>query len=661
MDYDSFISLCDTNVTNAVSVPIDSKEGYRKLKLISGKNIYLIREKLIYFQKKIVFEHIVNGRELNPYITYVYVLMDGIRDSTVTKEEGDMSSVRWGDILDVLGEIKDTNSLMKVKTDFEVLYSNLFDFSKACSRLIKKGYPIIERDDEFFFDEKSNQTLTFEINKLAVSVGGSNVLKAVFNSISNRYDSLQRRFHVYRSLSMGLDRPSPEIPWGYLIALGVKHSNYLGDREGVNNFSELVQLLQDIVSVFEVQDYSPYESWYVDRHGLTKFLSDEVVFDNLYCISQMHNDYVSEILNYVVNSAECSNVVSYGFTIKKIYRCGLSLLNHSLEKQITKIDFNGVVGLLGLNKGQATDMIKKILLNPTPNKNLEFPPKSTEIDNSFNQLLPIGSDYLLMPKPLSSLAFLNNTLNSIITPGGVRNKNNDAALGHVIERFVKEKLDNCGIQFYSGDYTSKDGLVYGESDITIETKTSLIFIEIKKKGLNRLSMSGVDYSILSDLGGSLIHAASQCFKAERVLRCDGEIVLDGMPPIKYQSQRIIKIALTLYDYGSLQDKMTIRSIMTNSLGASFKVSDSKLDKSLKGWREHIEELSEHIKKLDEHGQLDDEPYHNLFFMSIPQLLMILEDASSSEDLEKTLRTLSSISHSTRDFYKEYSLCKTYIK
>nr|EJJ8491601.1 hypothetical protein [Escherichia coli] len=297
----------------------------------------------------------------------------------------------------------------------------------------------------------------------------------------------------------------------------------------------------------------------------------------------------------------------------------------------------------------------------SPNHSLEFPPKSTNIDNNFNILSPLKNSYLLLPRPLSSLALLNNTLNSIIAPDGKRNEHNDATLGHVIERFVKDKLLSYGIMFHSGNFVSKDELVYGESDITIETKTAVIFIEIKKKGMTRLSMSGVDYSILSDLGGGLIHATSQCFKAERVLRCDGRISIEGSSPITYKSQKVIKIALTLYDYGSFQDRMTIRSILTNSLGVTFKGANSGIDKKLNNWKEHINELSTHIQCLKDSSQLDAEPFHNLFFMSISQLLMILEEKGSSDGLVKALTMLSSVSHSTRDFYKEYSLSRKYMQ
>jgi len=660
MDYESFLKLCDERVSNMTYPQIDSKEGYEKMKSLSGNDLYFVREKLIYLQKKIIYEHVVNERPLEPYMTYVYVLMDGIRDNKVTKEQGMLSSINWPNIISVLGEIKSTNSLMKINNDFENLYAKHFDFSKACLSLISKGFAIVEIDDAFYFDSNYYNKITKEIDDLAMSVGGCNILHAVFNIISNSYDANQKRFHIHRKLSMGHDRPLPEVPWAYLIALGAKHSNHHGDSLREENFSNLIALLSDIVTVFEVQDYSPYESWYVDHYGLTGFLSDEIIFDNLFCISQMHGGYVQEILDYVVHSVEFSNLRSYGFSIGKIYNCGLALLNKSLDKQITDISFKFAKDAFLLGTNAAKDMIGKILLNESPNKELEFPPRNTAIDNSFNQLLPFEGGYLLMPRSLSSLAFLNNTLNSIIAPDGQRNKHNDKILGGVLEEFVKRKLHSYGIAYRSGNYISKDGLVSGESDITIETKSAIIFIEIKKKGMTRLSMSGVDYSILSDLGEGLIHATSQCFKAERILRCDGEINIDASNPILYKSQRIIKVALTLYDYGSFQDRMTIRSILTNSLGATFKVADSKIDKKLKDWKKHINELSEHTEKLSEYGQLDDEPFHSLFFISIPQLLMILEDKPSAEGLEKAFRTLSSINHSTRDFYKEYLLNKPYM-
>lgn len=661
MNYKQFLTWCDELITNANRPQINSNDGYAKIKQLSGDDIYLVREKLIYLQKKIIYEHIVNGGPLTPYISYVCTLIDGARDNTKTREQGNSSTIKWKEIISVLGEIKETNSLIKENDNFTETYAKHFDFSYSCSRMIKKGFPIIQTEDNFYLDDKYYQKLTNEIDRLAISTGGCNILHAVFESIATKYDNNQKRFHIHRSLSMGQDRPLPAIPWAYLIALGTKHSNSLGDRNRESSFPKLIEFLTDVVSIFEVQDYSPYESWYVDHYGLTKFLSDEIVFDNLYCIAQMRSDHVAETLKYIVNSSEFKNLKSHGFSIGKIYKSGLTLLGKTLDYQITDIDHGSIKKILNLDHKKTTAIINNILLNKSPNHSLEFPPKSTNIDNNFNILTPFKNSYLLLPRSLSSLAFLNNTLNSIIAPDGKRNKDNDAALGHVIERFVKDKLLSYGIVFHSGSFVSKDGLVSGESDITIETDAAVIFIEIKKKGMTRLSMSGVDYSILSDLGGGLIHATSQCFKAERVLRCDGQISIEGSSPITYKSQRVIKIALTLYDYGSFQDRMTIRSILTNSLGVTFKGANSDIDKKLGNWKEHINELSTHIQCLKESSQLDIEPFHNLFFMSISQLLMILEEKSSSEELVKALITLSSISHSTRDFYKEYSLSRKHMQ
>lgn len=660
MEYCAFLKLCDDRVSNMTCRQIGSQEGYDKMRFIAGSNVYLIREKLIFLQKKIIYENIVNGQPLEPYITYVYVLLDGIRDNKVTKEQGVPSSINWADIVGVLGEIKATSLLMNKENDYEDLYAKYFDFSRACLRLMLEGFSVIERDDAFYFNEHCYGQLTNKIEELAMSIGGCNILHAIFDAISNRYDENQKRFHIFRKLSMGFDRPSPEVPLGYLIAIGAKASNNLGDIYRKESFSKLISLLTDVLAVYEVQYYSTYESWYVDHYGLTRFLSDEIIYDNLFCISQMNSFHVQEIVFYIISSPEFSNLKSHGFSIEKIYNCGLALMNISLEKQITEVSFKTVRDKFLLGTKASKDMIEKIMLNEVPNENLKFPPQNTEIDHSFNQMLPFKNKYLLMPRPLSSLAFLNSTLNSIIAPDGKRNNENDKTLGLLLERFVKERLDSYGIVYRSGSYTSKDGLVSGESDITIETENAIIFIEIKKKGMTRLSMSGVDYSILSDLGEGLIHATSQCFKAESILRCDGEISIDASQPILYESKKIIKVALTLYDYGSFQDRMTVRTILKNALGATYKFKDSKIDKKLKDWDKHLGELSEYIAKLDSFGQLDDEPFHNLFFLSVPQLLMMLEDKPSAAELEKAFGTLSSLTHSTKDFYKEYSLSKPYM-
>lgn len=661
MDYELFIKNCDEHVSGVDVAQIESKDGYVKIIKLAGNNIYIMREKLTHLIKKIIYEHIVNNKPLYPYLTYARVLLDGTRDNTVRKEDGDSNEINWIGVIGVLGEIKSTCLLMEGDQQDEFIYTSHFNFSRSCANLIKKGYKIIEKDDAFFIDSQYDEAITHELDRLAISVGGCNILYAVFNSISSTYDEDQKRFHVVRNLSIGIDMPKQQIPWAHLIALGVKHSNEMGDDFREENFVTLVELLKDLITTFELQDYSPYESWYIDPHGLIPFLTDEILYDNFYCIPQSSEQYAVELLRFIISSDEFKGIQSHSYTIQKIFSSGLAILNKTDDKQITDLSILEIHGILKISKAKAILLVNTILANISPNRDLGFPPKSTKTDHSFNQLIPFNSGYLLLPRSLSSLAFINTTLNAIIAPDGKRNDNNDATLGTVIERFVKHKLDIHDIEYRSGEFISKYGTISGECDIVIETEDAIIFIEIKKKGMTRLSMSGVDYSILSDLGSGLIHATAQCFKAERILKCDDELLINGSAPLKYKSQRIFKIALTLNDYGSFQDRMTIRTILANSLNMTFEGRDKKINKKLEDWKEHLSEISEHIGKLKEVGKLPREPFHDLFFMSIPQLTLILEKMQSSAGVVSALRTLASLSYSTRDFYKEFSLSKLHFK
>lgn len=659
MDCELFKTICDEFVSEKKLPQIESREGYAKIKAHAGDNISLIQDEFIFLRKKLIFEHVVNNQNLEPYFKYLDVLIDALRSDSVTTDTGESISVDWVAIISVLAEIKETCSLLNNTEINKDLYAKYFDFSASCLNLINRGFKIIEVDKNFYIDENSYEAINLELDRLAKSVGGCNLLYAAFNSISTRYDEFQRRFHVVRILSMGFERPVPAIPWSYIIALGVKHSNDLGEKELQESFIELVKLLQDLTVVFELQDYSPYESWYINHRGLIRFLSDEIVYDNLFCIQQINHEDAAEILKYIICSEELKEIRSYGFSIEKIYQAGLSILNQCHDTQIVNISFSTIKEKIKLGKQRAGKIIDDILVNHRPNHNLCFPPKNISIDHNFNQLIPFKESYVLLPKPLSSLAFINNTMNSLICPDGIRNKNNEAAIGQVVERFVKHKLQTYGISYLSGGYVSVDGTICGESDVTIETEEALIFIEIKKKGMTRQSMDGVDYSILSDLGDGLIHASAQCYKAERVLKCDGKLNINNFSTIVYKNQRIFKIALTLNDYGSFQDRMTIRTLLSHSLGSIFKSDDNKIDKKLDGWRKHLQEMSLHINELKNHVGYYEEPFHDLFFMSVPQLLMILRDRNTAEALVKTLTTLSSVSHSTRDFYKEYSLSKRF--
>lgn len=191
MNYKVFINLCNELVSNSNHPQINSNDGYAKIKQLSGDDIYLVREKLIYLRKKIIYEHIVNGSPIIPYISYVCTLIDGARDNTKTREQGNASTIQWEEIISVLGEIKETNSLMKEEDNFAEAYAKYFDFSHSCSRIINKGFPIIEKEDDFYLDDNYHKQLTQEIDRLAISIGGCNILHAVFEKISTNYDSNQ--------------------------------------------------------------------------------------------------------------------------------------------------------------------------------------------------------------------------------------------------------------------------------------------------------------------------------------------------------------------------------------------------------------------------------------------------------------------------------------
>ena len=234
-------------------------------------------------------------------------------------------------------------------------------------------------------------------------------------------------------------------------------------------------------------------------------------------------------------------------------------------------------------------------------------------------------------------------------------------LGIIVESFIRHEIENRGIVANSGDY-KVDG-VYGECDVVIETEQRVIFMEVKKKSLTALARGGSDFNILIDLANSSLAALMQSSQHENILRDTGSLTLvnnDIEYTVILNSRSVERFAVTFFDYGRLQHRIVLRQFMDacyrldfSSVDREHKTKIEKLTSDLSVFRERVQTLLE----LD--PMLKRAPFDHCWFISIPQLLIMLDDVNSNDEFDPLMDVLRHVTNGTMDYYTEYSMAAKY--
>jgi hypothetical protein len=273
-------------------------------------------------------------------------------------------------------------------------------------------------------------------------------------------------------------------------------------------------------------------------------------------------------------------------------------------------------------------------------------------------------------------------------------------LGTKTEDFIRNEFLARGIQYKSGYYGNPQKRESrNEIDILVEASDTLIFFEVKKKSLTRIAKSGNKSDLLIDLLKSLLASQIQINKHEIYIRKNKHIKLDNYSICELKGRNIARVSVTLLDFGGFQDRTIIIDFLTNMLNAQLKLDgiENLSTKDAKDLKKLQDKLPEFQKQFNELVKLDPtkkgqplalltlglkmykripfgdsriaesliemaiilayqpiaQPFYDSWFLSLPQLLIILDNVNSSDDLKRELWKTRSSSAYFLDFYQEY--------
>jgi hypothetical protein len=638
-----------------------------------GNQLY--RSQLFLLKDQLLFTHFIRAEQLQPYLGILETVIDAIREKDNNPEQSIHQLVslefedKWRTALQAAWDLT-VISPQRIEynlQDLEKSYKRQFVVSKSARILQSEGCNVDIEDGRVVIEESQARRIANRIEADIRLLGGIEALRRLFDVIEPCHREKQGRYHLGRTFNSLIQANFPSIPVGYLLNLCVKHPRrqiLVAVESPDNIWKRILRNSIALTSILDVQPHNQFALWFHSTDTITRFLQELALYDNLFCPTQLRPSDVPKMLRGLFSWLSETIQQNLGWTTEQAAMIAERIFKLA-EGKLHPVTFQAEQ-LYKLAPELGKDEIDKLLtvysheINSV-NSGFQIPQDVSQIvyENYFQHkpLIRLNRDeHLLISSSICSPAFYEAMTAEIRAK--VDSKINDK-LGDKIESFVKDEFSRRGIKFKFGKYGEiKKGRSLDEMDIVVEASDTLIFFELKAKPLTSKSRCGSDLNLFIDLSESLLASQIQINKHETFIRKNGSISLDNASICELNGRDIARVSITLLDFGSFQDRTVIFQFLQNMLLGRFDASD---DADASRVRSLNKKLDEFQSQYNEIVQLDPRraknPFYNCWFLSVPQLLILLDNVNSSDDLKRELCRTRSISTSSLDFYREYEYAR----
>lgn len=626
---------------------------------------------------ELVQRHVIEGEPLSPYIHLAESIRDHCRGGSRSPNgiNGD-----WGLAVRCAAagrKIREMQGRHAPESFGLIGYRTCEEGARAAKRLMSWGFKFDRRSGELRFEPESERRILAEIDRRVQSFGGLALARRIFGAIAGSYDSAQERHHVTRRPT-NLGNGVPQIPLGYLLQLAAKHP--LGRkplRNSPQRLDRILELATDYAATMEVQPY--VMEWFHIRDAVTTFheLREIAIYDTLFCMPQLRPCDAVAIAQGILDGVEIPGHFGSGWTMDDAFEVSRAIVESSVGKTGPQsIDVDDVARRCPTVSREAVSSVlreglshpeagaNQALLNPV-SATLRGKLIGSGVDFFNRPLLNLGGGrFELLDRSICGPAFVN----ALLAPAEKTIKDFGSIYAGVgIERMLRRSFAARGVETIAGKYFA-DGETF-DCDAVVETADKVILIEVKKKALTTSGRAGFDVSVILDLANSVLRAQSQAAQHELRLRRGETLMLrdaDGNTrELKLDGRDVERVAVSLPDFGSFQDRQILMGFLQSQMEAEYSVDVATMDEAtgarmLKDFRDLSKLLSKFkVVEAKLHAMNPDSisPFHHCWFLSVPQLLILLDEASDAESFWLTLSSTRGIHMGTLDFYWEHAQFK----
>lgn len=559
-------------------------------------------------------------------------------------------------------------------------FAREFTVGQAALRLRERGYAIRYDSADIALEDAEGDRLVGEMEGLIQHMGGFSVMARLFASVQSRYEASMQRYQFLRVHQVGTV-PKVPLPVGYLVALTAKHLGSPGESGGDGQAWEtLASLATDYAAIHDAYEFSPPAFGRPSARELPVLLAKRALYDFLYTLPQLRPDHVEKILRGVLPAPLAEASHGAGWTVGQVLAVIAQIYAEVDDRRgPVSLDLRGLAGnVAGVAPRTVEAILTDVLCHAPegPNRKFSRPTESTErgadpfssAGNNlyFRPLIRRGADQaVVLDRSVAGPAFVEAVLAALRVSTGNKNFQSEV-VGPGLETLVQALLGDCGIATVTGDYDEMG--VDGECDVVVDCGDRLAFIEVKAKALTRNASAGSDVDATLSLAGSVIAAQQQAMGHEIQLRQAGELRLvdkskTRRATVQWRGQRVERIAVGLFDYGFFQDRTVVAQLLRSVVGGRYSAMPDGPGVFRKGefkkLNRSLDDLTEHLKAWKELAQGKSDPFSHCWFLSVPQLFLLLEGVKEPDDFFGNLDRVGRLSFQTCNFYTEYQQARMF--
>lgn len=561
--------------------------------------------------------------------------------------------------IDALAAARDEDRLRRsMYQPMEYINPRHRSVARGINRLRSEGLGVQVVGGRATMKEVDRKKLGAKIDDGVRRLGGTVFAEFLFAMLRNAFDPEQVRHHVIRRVTTsGRDDTAPFTPFGYLFQLAAKHAVSPPDLAvATNEFAQnLLEIARAYTDTLDVRMFFALEGLFKDNRTLIPYLQEVVLFDGAYALAQSRVTDAAKILRTLFDWTPAGWVLpKAGCTVEQFAAVVDAVALLSTFRGPGSISASALrttpVDLLGVDVDQ---VLRACAHEPAGiNENYLFPADQAHTTFWRKPLIRDDAGYLILDPSCCAPAFFEVLMDEARALGS---SHADREVGFALERLVRDELRAHGVASVTGKY-DEAGTRY-ECDLVVETPEQIVLIEIKKKVLRRASKGGDHVALLVDVAESVFAAQVQAARHELILYRDGRLVLDdgGMKHEIVRGDRgVERIALTHLDHGSLQDRQVLSTLFQNIVDTTIRSTDPEAERKLKALERRGQQLGALNRELQQYRPMEPNPFFNCWFMSLGQLLVVLDHVMSPSHLWTELQRTRSVSFGSLDFYFEYS-------
>ncbi|MAE39515.1 MAG: hypothetical protein CML07_01070 [Psychrobacter sp.] len=488
------------------------------------------------------------------------------------------------------------------------------------------------------------------------------LIKPLYNQKSNLYEF--NPTITNNSQDNSLNTP---YPYGLIYQLSLKYMNVptiYKKYERINYaYIEFLDFSKKYASLFELQGSShDFEMMLMrDTDNLLEKITNIVQQDSIYKIEQYVPDDIFDFVEYIASKFE--DELSLQELVQNFYNV-VKLIRSKYNSNMSTFSKNELDE--SINEG----FLQRFIFNGI-NKKFNSIDDFDVVDFNEHILVNIDDVYHIV-HPQFSVISLYRILYKLIECNMSDSSNLSSLIGDYIEDYLELKMQEKQFNAIYGRSYRVYKLQQNklniksqelECDVLLQSDDYIIFMELKKKELTKISKKGNIFSLLNDLSFSLLDSSYQANKHMRYISEFKEIKFykvnnDNKPEIviDLNDRKILKISISSLDYLSLHSKDVFQKFIRLLYNKEIVVSNEHSIEecaSIQNFNESNHKLSKELHNEHSKYQLEEVlGFYNSYFLNVFHIIFMINRSDNSEQFIDLLLKSRTFITPYRDFYHE---------